>query len=301
MDPAQTLHDFTMNLLNDSAARQAFGADPERSLSDAGLGDVSAADVHEVLPLVLDYAPVSNMNSLGNLGTDHGFGVPQDGPQGAIEQLKAFTQNFGVNDNPADANIANAAGLTAIAKNLTGDFHSGADLSHGLDSSIVGNATGAITGNVDHAQGLGDVTSHVSDLTGAVSGGDATGAVSGGDLTSAITGAVGNGHTQGLGDVTNHLGDLTSGIKGANDLDVKHVVGDLTSHVGDVANVGHNSPVTEVTSHIGDVANNIGAGSGVSDVHDVVSHTANGIGNVGDIGHVDVGGILSGNDVHLSH
>ncbi|GAA3437477.1 IniB N-terminal domain-containing protein [Kutzneria kofuensis] len=54
---AQTLHEFTLGLLNDEQARSLFAADPTGVLQSAGLGDITAADVHEILPLVLDMAP----------------------------------------------------------------------------------------------------------------------------------------------------------------------------------------------------------------------------------------------------
>src|SRR5947208_211431 len=67
MDSVQTLHDFALNLLNDPTALAAFGADPQQALALAGLGDVSAADVHEVIPLVLDFVPVDSLPAVGAL------------------------------------------------------------------------------------------------------------------------------------------------------------------------------------------------------------------------------------------
>ncbi|EWM12616.1 mucin-2 [Kutzneria sp. 744] len=54
---AQTLHEFTLGLLSDAPTRELFAADPTGVLQSAGLGDITAADVHEILPLVLDMAP----------------------------------------------------------------------------------------------------------------------------------------------------------------------------------------------------------------------------------------------------
>jgi hypothetical protein len=54
---AQTLHEFTLGLLSDAPTRELFAADPTGVLQSAGLGDITAADVHDVLPLVLDMAP----------------------------------------------------------------------------------------------------------------------------------------------------------------------------------------------------------------------------------------------------
>ncbi|MDV6014646.1 IniB N-terminal domain-containing protein [Haloechinothrix sp. LS1_15] len=52
-----TLRDFVLNLLTDEGARASFSADPAAALSSAGLQDVTATDVQEVIPLVLDEGP----------------------------------------------------------------------------------------------------------------------------------------------------------------------------------------------------------------------------------------------------
>jgi hypothetical protein len=56
---ASQLVQFLMSLFNNPHAAQAFLADPEQALSDAGLGDVCAADVDAAMPVVLDYAPIT--------------------------------------------------------------------------------------------------------------------------------------------------------------------------------------------------------------------------------------------------
>ncbi|MFD2494773.1 IniB N-terminal domain-containing protein [Amycolatopsis jiangsuensis] len=97
MDPVQTLHDFTLTLLSDPAALASFGQDPQSALAAAGLGDISAADVHDVLPLVLDYIPVDNAAALGQLPQAGDLtGAVSDGPQGAIDQLQALTASLGL-------------------------------------------------------------------------------------------------------------------------------------------------------------------------------------------------------------
>lgn len=69
MSPVQTLHDFALNLLSDPAALTEFNTDPQGVLDAAGLGDVSPADVHEILPLVMDTAPASLAGTLGNFAS----------------------------------------------------------------------------------------------------------------------------------------------------------------------------------------------------------------------------------------
>lgn len=96
MDSVQTLHDFTLTLLQDPSALAAFGQDPQAALAAAGLGDISAADVNEVAPLVLDYVPVDHLASLGHLPQAGDLTTALgDGPQGAIEQLQALTASLG--------------------------------------------------------------------------------------------------------------------------------------------------------------------------------------------------------------
>jgi len=94
MDSPQTLHDFVLNLLNDPEARSAFQLDPEGALHAAGLADVNAADVREVIPLVVDYAPVQNLPALTASLTELGTSALGSGPAGAIHQLQLVTQQL---------------------------------------------------------------------------------------------------------------------------------------------------------------------------------------------------------------
>ena len=116
MDSVQTLHDFTLTLLQDPSALAAFGQDPQAALAAAGLGDISAADVNEVAPLVLDYVPVDHLASLGHL--PHAGNLTTalgEGPQGAIEQLQALTASLGASGGSASASGEAAGGAEASA------------------------------------------------------------------------------------------------------------------------------------------------------------------------------------------
>ncbi|GAA0726522.1 IniB N-terminal domain-containing protein [Dactylosporangium roseum] len=85
-----TLHDFVLNLLTDPAARSAFELDPEGVLVDAGLGDITEADVQDVIPLVMDYAPIGGLTEI--VGTDDAtLGFDGD-VTGAVRQLQGITQ-----------------------------------------------------------------------------------------------------------------------------------------------------------------------------------------------------------------
>ncbi|MEY7971765.1 IniB N-terminal domain-containing protein [Saccharomonospora xinjiangensis] len=99
----QTLHDFVLTLLNDATARAAFAHDPARALETAGLGDITAEDVQDVIPLVMDYSGLPAADALGTVGA---AGGAVSGLEGAIEQLR------GVADAAGDrADLAGTAGL----------------------------------------------------------------------------------------------------------------------------------------------------------------------------------------------
>ena len=80
-DTSNSLLDFILDLLSDHEAAGAFYADPDGALKDAGLAGVCGSDVDPVLPLILDYAPVTlNTSSFdrkydtGNHGSSHSDG-----------------------------------------------------------------------------------------------------------------------------------------------------------------------------------------------------------------------------------
>jgi hypothetical protein len=76
-----TLQDFVLNIINDDAAKAAYLADPAAALGAAGLGDLTAADVQEVLPLVADSLP-TDLGALpvGDLPLDAATGLLGDLP-----------------------------------------------------------------------------------------------------------------------------------------------------------------------------------------------------------------------------
>jgi hypothetical protein len=67
MEFSPTLQDFVLNLIYDPGARSAFELDPHGTLEAAGLSDITAADVQDVLPLVLDYAPLGTVPATAGL------------------------------------------------------------------------------------------------------------------------------------------------------------------------------------------------------------------------------------------
>lgn len=278
MDSVQTLHDFALNLLNDPTALAAFGADPQGALSAAGLGDVSAADVHEVIPLVLDYLPVDNLptggipqiGDLAALGTD----APQTGIQGAIDQLTALTQGLGL---PATPGLPGVGDLPGVG-HLPG----------------VGDLAGAVPG-VGSLPGLGalpgvnDVTTNAAGVTALA--GQASGAFGlGGELAQGLD-------SNALANLTAAPGYLTDAntIAPLATLAEQPVVGAVgTAHtVGTEVLSATSGPLSEGASHVGDLTGTLGSVTGA------VSH-------VGDLGSVlqgsgDLAGKSDGGEHHGGH
>lgn len=90
----QTLHEFVLNLLSDSQALAAFEQDPATMLDHAGLSDISAADVQEVIPLVVDYVP-THADALDAALSQLPIESVDPGQLGAIQQLQFVTQALG--------------------------------------------------------------------------------------------------------------------------------------------------------------------------------------------------------------
>jgi hypothetical protein len=155
MDSSATLQDFVLNLIYDQDARTAFELDPHGTLEAAGLGDVTAADVQDVLPLVLDYAPLGNVPALDGLTQvdDLTTGVANLDVAGAVAHLQTITAQ--VSGAPShltgDLNIAAASTVTVTADHLvSGVLHTGT----GLTGGLTGNLTGSLTGGSGLTQGL---------------------------------------------------------------------------------------------------------------------------------------------------
>ncbi|MFD7654354.1 IniB N-terminal domain-containing protein [Actinosynnema sp. NPDC059797] len=285
-----TLHDFVLDLLSDPTALADFQADAAGSLARAGLSDISAADVQEVIPLVLDYAPTGSLPALdGPLLEDLPLDVA-DGPVEAIFRLKAVTDQLAVSGatGASDLKAAAAGTLSADAEGLTVfggvsswdllDASGAAKLTVGGDFSAVNDVAGTLDGP------LGTATGQVQDLTstatGAVDGavateGGVTGALPGADsLTSTAFGSLDTltGVVDGVtGGLTSALpGDLggvadLGGVTKVVDLDAQaHVAGQHHTFDSD-------APLATVTDTVAGAAHTAGVGGVVSNVTDAVS------------------------------
>ncbi|GAA2914996.1 hypothetical protein Acy02nite_33030 [Actinoplanes cyaneus] len=139
MDSFPTLQEFVLNLIYDPSARSAFELDPEQALHAAGLGDITAADVQQVIPLVVDSAPVTGLHGLTGVD-DLTTGVADLDVAGAVSHLQAITAqadvpaahlNAEVNGNlTVNAAVLGVAGETGIGSS----FHVGADPARHLDT-----------------------------------------------------------------------------------------------------------------------------------------------------------------------
>ncbi|MGM1065598.1 IniB N-terminal domain-containing protein, partial [Saccharothrix sp. Mg75] len=262
MDPVQTLHDFTLSLIGDPHARSAFQADPQGSLDAAGLGDLTALDVREVLPLVLDYAPTGGLDpALTGVDVEDLLELLGDSPIPVGEDLLGH----GLDDNTATAAVS---GVAAAAQHLAGDVTG--DLAGSLDADVLN--------RVEDITATGRVADVVGDVTSGVATGDVLGTT---HLTGSVEDITGKLH---VGDVLsdNVTDNLTGNALDLHDIAQVGDIGDIAD-VGDVANVGQ---VVGDVANVGDVTGGIGDLTGIGKVTDVA-----------DLHHVDLGGVLSGNEI----
>ncbi|NKE59451.1 hypothetical protein FXN61_22635 [Lentzea sp. PSKA42] len=149
-----TLHDFVLNLLSDPSLKAAFAADAQGTLEQAGLADITAVDVQEVIPLVLDLVP-----AVDGLPTVDGLDLAlptedllAEGPLGAISQLQAVASQLtssGLNlseihTSSASVLAADENGLNLIAANNTLGQFTSTNLGLGGDFSAVGDVTSVL-------------------------------------------------------------------------------------------------------------------------------------------------------------
>lgn len=147
-----TLHDFTLNLLGDLDAREAFQLDPEGTLEAAGLGDISPVDVHEILPLVLDSASVVKIDAIDKV-------LVEAGDLTAVDSLKLITGNIeGV------TGIADVAAPSAITALVT-DFGGLGDVTGTLDVVNADEVVSDVTG-IAHDTSVISTVTDVADVHG---------------------------------------------------------------------------------------------------------------------------------------
>ncbi|RKN25712.1 IniB N-terminal domain-containing protein [Micromonospora musae] len=184
----QTLHDFVLNLLTDADARSAFDLDPEGALRAAGLTDITAADVQDVVPLVVDYAPVQGLAPvapvLGELGAEPLVTDATDvvGQLQQVAQQISVTNGYNGVDVKAGVLGAIAVDPTSVAAGVTvlpgiglgvgpgglgTDLTGVHDVAHTLDADVVGAVdsvadpvVGDVTGTLGSPTTVLDATDH---------------------------------------------------------------------------------------------------------------------------------------------
>jgi hypothetical protein len=109
-----TLHDFVLNLLRDPSAQQAFDLDPTGCLHAAGLHDLLPADVHDVIPLVMDLVPTDGLGGVEGLTS----GLSLAGEAGAHGGWAALESDTPLGDIEGAGKVA--AGLDGLTAGLTG-------------------------------------------------------------------------------------------------------------------------------------------------------------------------------------
>ncbi|MDH6464761.1 hypothetical protein M2302_004962 [Micromonospora sp. A200] len=293
----QTLHDFVLNLLTNPDAKSAFDLDPEGALQAAGLTDITAADVQDVVPLVVDYAPVHGLAPVapvaGQLGLDPLLADTTD----VVAQLQAVPQDITISSSYSGVDVK-AGVLGAIAVDPTGiaagatvlpgiglgigpsgietDATGMHDVAHTLDADVVG----AVNTVADPA--VGDVAGIAGNPDALLDGTDAgllgtPDGLLGGPLSGTygqvggVVDSLGVDDTLGGLGVTDTLGGL--GVSGSGGLvpqvDVSSTVGGVTHQVDGV--------VSGVTGTVGSVTGDVNGGvSGDSGVHADASASAGG-------------------------
>ncbi|MPZ25571.1 MAG: hypothetical protein GEV12_03770 [Micromonosporaceae bacterium] len=320
MDSTQTLHDFVLNLLTNTEARSAFQLDPEGALNEAGLGDITAADVQDVVPLVVDYAGIQGGAGLAAVGTDLGAGAVGAVPTDVIGQLQAVTQlATGAQSPSLDGNLAAAGaiavdptGLSAVATGWGGvgvatgqsgiqaEVYGGQDVAATLDSGVVEQVAADPGGAVDSV--LADPLGTAGGLTGGTPVEGALGTADGltGDLTGGLTGGLTGDLTGGLTGGTSGDGVLgtADGVLGTTD-GVLGTADGLLGGGGATASGGVTSQLDDPTDLIGDVT---GTATGALDTTgDGSSLAGNVTGTVdGTLDGVGVGGLLGGGEANGS-
>jgi hypothetical protein len=267
------LQDFVLNLIYDPAARSAFEIDPESALHAAGLGDITAADVQQVIPLVVDSAPVTGLQGLAGVD-DLTTGVANLDVAGAVSQLQSITSQVALTPAGAFGEINNTLGsVNAAVIGVTGD--------NILSGSV-------LSGNT---LGVGGLTSSIPVGLGGISAGNDPAL----HLDNGVVSTVNHTVTDTVGNVAPGVDHLVPGVDTG-------VTGLLDSPLDTVANLPASLPIDHAPildgSGVGGATSSIGSvikpdlGHVLS--HDPVSDLHNTVSSVASTGHDVTSGLLGG-------
>lgn len=279
MDTTQTLHQFVLTLITDTAARSAFDLDPQAALSAAGLGDLTPADVQDVLPLVVDTLPVQGLPQLdtvtGLAGVD---GILPVAPGDVLGQVTGVTDGVigGASNTGADINLATVASLTVDPTGVgiaTGEVLPGFGVSVGLNGGVDVDLAPVHDLSTTLDADVADVTGYTSDTLTTVSTLDVP--VTDGGVEGVL----------GVTDTVTHQVGLTTDLVGGLDLPV---VDSLPTHdLPVVGSLGVDSVLENPTGVLGSTLHGVGVG-------DVVGGISGHATAPGAEAHADTHGLLGG-------
>ncbi|TKG69920.1 IniB N-terminal domain-containing protein [Prauserella endophytica] len=212
----QTLHDFVLGLLNDPASRLEFTQDPTHVLECAGLGDITAQDVQEVVPLVMDYS--GQLPGADALGGD----LPADvaGLDGAIAQLRtvADAAGQGRSDDSLDLGGFDAE-LGGTAEGIAGAGELFTDHLDAVGAATASTEGGAVASAIDSDAGSGEFAGEASE--------DGASFASSGDSLLGHFAGIGGAGLESSGGALAYEGDAATG-SGMLDASLDGVTGDLS-------------------------------------------------------------------------
>jgi hypothetical protein len=301
MDGYQTLRDFVLQLTTDPQARAAFDLDPEGSLQAAGLGDLTPADVQDVIPLVADLAPAQGIADPLSQAQNLGTGLLPTGSSYPLNQLPHLADQLPIGAYAANSDVSlTALGTVTTSTTPLGGSLFAATSADGGIGMTAGTAQGTVGLSFEHdVAGILDTQVTPTSLTaldylaidtvGDSGLLDPTQVLQDGGLTGTATSAVDGltsdlGGLQPLGSATGELnsvldgassttGSLSGTLSGSGGLTgdlggtvhgVSTVTGDITGDVtgGTLSGVGH------VTSDLGLTGETHAPESGLLDLVD---------------------------------
>ncbi|MFR9731040.1 hypothetical protein ACL03H_17585 [Saccharopolyspora sp. MS10] len=275
------MYELLRRVATDAHSRAEFTEQPRQFLDEAGLRELSNADVVHVASLALDHAPVEIVDEFTRALPPGLIALAVDGGGVTTDDLMPFLVN-GPDDlesTMATPEIFTALGdvedvlsSTARTTDVQSTENSGnsTEMSRSEDDTASGNEVGAPVGNGNEVGLIGDInTGDISGLTGDLNAGNVAGIgvtdVVGG-VTDTVGGVQGGDLTGGIEDITG-AGDLTGGITaGLQDLGGLEG-GDVTGALPIDDVVGGVAPMADVMAPLTGADGPVGAVEGtVSDL-----------------------------------
>jgi hypothetical protein len=265
---ATSLLEFLRELLSDAGLRAQFENDPQGTLNANGLGNVSAADLHDGLSLACD---ASEHDSDNGHGGGHHIAAPQPvhHDQSPIEYLRTYiTNNYTIDDRDIDnsihqdidnrgghfdqdiSNVSNSGDGAVVAGDdidgstiTTGDHNQVGDGNVAGSNNTVGHDNNVVSGH-DNTTGFG--SGDVSSVGGGVSVG-AGGAFSGTGNASTDSDSV---TQQNVGNHTTET-SFDDSFNTSNDVDIDDDHSYASTTHDDHSTDTHTSTTVDDSHHVG--------------------------------------------------